>query len=633
MPNNLTNYRVFIASPRGLDDERTCFKSCIQNFNESDANHRGVHFTPVGWDITLGGVGRPQGLINEEIKTCDYFILLLHDRWGSYPGSSTETRFSSGTEEEFHVAFSLFNDTKMPMRELVLFFKAVSDRQLSDAGEQLQKVLAFRKEREKLNDFLYHTFDTIENFAELFRRHLAKWVREHETNTKINQNTGLVIDKDKIKFKDVHLSAYTSTMNDELLISAEELASSGDLVEAEVAFSKLVVKGGNPWALARYGRFLRKIGQASRAKVVLDEALDLSAEMKDIHTKAYATRQLARLQEDQGDFVSSTALLRKANALYETFSDFNGMARSLRDLGQILRKRGLLEDAIHELEEARKIYINMDNKEGQASTLGYLGLVYRSLGKLKHAELAHNESLHLQQELGNEEAQAIALGNIGVILRQQGKHEEAKQKHIDAFEIHEKLGKMQGVARELSNLGTVFRHLGELATSREYHERSLALSEQMGNKHGIAIQLSCIGQIDTLEGNYESAEKHHLKALSINKSTNEAQSIAIQYKNLATIYRLNKEVSKAKDMAYNSLNINEKYHFKSGIAQCKIELAKISLQAEEAEQANIHLVEALALSYEIGAEHDCNTIKSIIEAIKNQNTEVVGNFVQNPTLN
>jgi hypothetical protein len=33
-----------------------------------------VLFQPVGWEDILGGVGRPQKMINEDVKSSDYFI-------------------------------------------------------------------------------------------------------------------------------------------------------------------------------------------------------------------------------------------------------------------------------------------------------------------------------------------------------------------------------------------------------------------------------------------------------------------------------------------------------------------------------------------------------------------------------
>src|SRR5712692_3330443 len=106
MPTTVTSYRVFIASPSGLDDERRCFRDTLDAYNE-ELEGRGVSFAPVGWELTLGGVGRPQQLINAELIQCDYFVLVLWDRWGSPPTSGAAGQFSSGCEEEFALALEL----------------------------------------------------------------------------------------------------------------------------------------------------------------------------------------------------------------------------------------------------------------------------------------------------------------------------------------------------------------------------------------------------------------------------------------------------------------------------------------------------------------------------------------------
>ncbi len=95
MPLDITGYLVFIASPGGLQNEREAFRKTIVEANE-DALYRGAIFIPVGWEDTFAGVGRPQEIINRDLRECDYFVLLLADRWGTPTGSGND--YSSGTE-------------------------------------------------------------------------------------------------------------------------------------------------------------------------------------------------------------------------------------------------------------------------------------------------------------------------------------------------------------------------------------------------------------------------------------------------------------------------------------------------------------------------------------------------------
>ena len=84
-------------------------------------------------------MGRPQDLINEDVKKCDLFVLLLWRRWGTPSG-----KYSSGTEEEFDLACKLHKERDRP-KGIWLFFKDVPEEMMADPGVQLSKVIDFRK--------------------------------------------------------------------------------------------------------------------------------------------------------------------------------------------------------------------------------------------------------------------------------------------------------------------------------------------------------------------------------------------------------------------------------------------------------------------------------------------------------
>src|ERR1039457_6550510 len=119
VPAQVTVYCVFIASPGGLEKERRCFRDVLNKYNESEALERGVMFVPTGWETTPKGVGRPQEIINAGVRRCDYFVLVLCNRWGSPPGQSGS--YSSGTEEEFHIARECH--ANRTMQDILVFFK------------------------------------------------------------------------------------------------------------------------------------------------------------------------------------------------------------------------------------------------------------------------------------------------------------------------------------------------------------------------------------------------------------------------------------------------------------------------------------------------------------------------------
>ncbi|QNT68578.1 TPR end-of-group domain-containing protein [Defluviicoccus vanus] len=174
MPRQLTQYRIFIASPGGLQAEREGFRGKLEKFTRLHAEPRGVTFHPVGWEDTLGGAGRPQELINEDLRQCDFAVFVLHDRWGTPTGSG----HTSGTEEEWSLAEQLYQETKL--RNIALFFKAVEPRQLHDPGAQLSKVLDFKRQIEDGKRYLFKNYDSLEDFLDVLEGHLAQWLMKHE---------------------------------------------------------------------------------------------------------------------------------------------------------------------------------------------------------------------------------------------------------------------------------------------------------------------------------------------------------------------------------------------------------------------------------------------------------------------
>jgi|SRR6267154_305625 len=178
MPEDVALYRVFIATPGGLEPERREFAHTLERYNIAEAIPRQAMFFPVGWEDTLAGVGRPQSLINRDLDKCDYFVLLLWDRWGTPPGGSEQ--YTSGTEEEYRLAMTHVEDPKHSLKQVVVLFKTIEDQRLRDPGEQLRKVLAFKKELEAGRSLLFSNFRDVPEFQETLRRHLAEWLREHD---------------------------------------------------------------------------------------------------------------------------------------------------------------------------------------------------------------------------------------------------------------------------------------------------------------------------------------------------------------------------------------------------------------------------------------------------------------------
>ncbi len=293
MAETPTKYKIFIASPRGLQDVRTAFRDVIDEYNRADGKHRDVEFEPVGWEDTLPGIGRPQESIDQDVRASDYFVMVLHDRWGTPP--DTGGSFTSGTEEEFNIACQC-HAGDAPMRQIVPLFRGVPGPQLADPGRELKKVLKFRKRLERERKFLYGTFDAVEEFKAILRKLLARWVRDHERNLPPDATTRGPLLPTRAS-TEVQRPAPTPDESSSYRMykgvgKAERLAAAGKSVEAETAYAVEATRG-HPLAITFYGLFLARLGRISMAHAMFERVLELGELSQDEFCQASAHANLA----------------------------------------------------------------------------------------------------------------------------------------------------------------------------------------------------------------------------------------------------------------------------------------------------------------------------------------------------
>ena len=161
---------VFLASPSDLGAERQIVRDVADRLNSVLNRTVGWTIELLGWEDTMPGISRPQALINADVDACDLFIGMLWHRWGTPPGSGD---YTSGFEEEFDLALTRRGTSGAP--EVWLFFKRVDPDRVEDAGEQLKRVLAFRRAQEAGKELLYREFSDTNDW----RDRLYNWLLEY----------------------------------------------------------------------------------------------------------------------------------------------------------------------------------------------------------------------------------------------------------------------------------------------------------------------------------------------------------------------------------------------------------------------------------------------------------------------
>jgi tetratricopeptide (TPR) repeat protein len=571
MPSNLVSYSIFIASPSGLDEERKTFKTEINEYNDCEAHSRGVHFEPVGWEETLGGVGRPQELINEEIKKSDYFILLLWDRWGSPTGKAP---YTSGTHEEYQLAIECQKDVSAYMRQIVCFFKSVDPRQLADPGEQLKKVIEFKKERQTNKDLLYHEFDTTKLFQHWLRKYLAQWVIDHEKGKDISPKTSKpplpIAPQDEGPFVIVDKTSTDNLTTDQanVLKEAQSLANQGKLVEAEEIFSKIAISTNAPEAIKQYGIFLLNDGRLKQSETMVEKLFQIGQTTKNDHWIADSCRLFGIIYRIQGDLKKAEEMLLKASDLFGQLGDQNGLAQCLVGLGQIYRL-GNFKKSEELLLKAIEIFGSLGDEIQLAIAHESLGTVYRIKGELEKSEKSYRKALELYQALNNKAGIGNMYGGLGNIFQLREQFDQAVEMYQKSIEIDEALGRNTGLAGNYSNLAIILRDRGDIKKAKELTQKALELKESLGELEGIATCLNQLGVICLMEKEYEKAEEMFTKSLGMNERLGSLEGLASNYGNLGLLFERKGEVEKTEEMKNKILKLAEQHGSEKLITKIK----------------------------------------------------------------
>jgi tetratricopeptide (TPR) repeat protein len=509
-------YKVFIASPGGLANERKAFRDALNEYNDCDAVHRSAVFLPIGWELTLPGVGRPQALINADIETCDYFLLILWDRWGSPTEPGMKPSYSSGIEEEYHVALKCFEDPSKPMRQIVILFKSVEERQLSDPGAQLGKVLEFKKQLEDEKRLLFDTFDNVESLKQKVHRSLSGWLRDHEKGS-----LGKITD-----------TRIASPIFDQTDSGSFDLGSKiGQPSRLETERERKLAQEaaiGTPKALIRYAETLRLRGRGAQALPLLEKALNQDIQPAD---RAWALRELGRNSDRVGDFQKAERLYIESIKILESLPDSAlSLSVSFLDLHGTYINAGKYGQAEESVDAAIKLREKLDAKGGPAVRLAFALQSRASLlleeSRYSEAMVSVEKALEIRRRYSESDDTGyaevlrgrieVAFGNytnaneifvytlaewrskgletelptvmapLALLRRRQGKYLEAKELAQGALIMNERNHgpESQSVAAALDSLGMILRCLREFTDSEVAYRRCLLIRERfLGTEH------------------------------------------------------------------------------------------------------------------------------------------------------
>lgn len=560
MATNLTGINVFIASPGNLADERKQFVRIIEQVNRDAARAAGITFIPKGWEYAFAGVGRPQALINEQVEESDYLIVVLWDRWGRPPGGSSN--YTSGTEEEFRVAKQCLQSLDKPMRDIVVLFKGVDSRQLSDPGTQLRRVLDFKDELETTRELLYSNFDSSDEFEDGIRTHLHHWIRDWQGGVPPAKRHSVVesanITESEMQSTDAEpISADGSEMS--LAAQAKDAFHRGRLTKAEELFASAVSGGYDREALTENLRFLRKSGRLTAAETAATDFLKDARDADDPVGEIEALANLGILKRQQGDndaaMVYFDQAVQSARELAaDPLADEQTRLEALSTQAFLLdnqslslrRQAGRSAEALVKLDEARRIQDRAGDRRGAGHTCVNTGMLLLRLGKLDEAENSLREALAIFEELEYVNGQALALSGLAELYEAKGEYRQA----LESLNRSVAVTPEHIPNRVVLHYGTLARiliKLGDIERAREYAAQCARYSQELGTAESQANALHCQAQVAMADSNFEVAKSLLNDALELFREVSNRIGAGAVLLNLARIDLVAEDTRQARE--------------------------------------------------------------------------------------
>jgi nucleoside 2-deoxyribosyltransferase len=173
MPIDVKAYRILIASPGDVRDERNIVREQIARWNAMHTQDRKIILLPVGWetDSTPSLEDHPQAVINRQlVDSCDFLIGIFWNRLGT-PTPEAE----SGTVEEIERAHSQGKDC-------IIYF---SDKAVKPSDiDQKQKTRLEKFKKLLQPKGLTESYNSSEEFKDKVLQHINSTVSKIERNDK-----------------------------------------------------------------------------------------------------------------------------------------------------------------------------------------------------------------------------------------------------------------------------------------------------------------------------------------------------------------------------------------------------------------------------------------------------------------
>jgi tetratricopeptide (TPR) repeat protein len=353
------------------------------------------------------------------------------------------------------------------------------------------------------------------------------------------------------------------------------------------------------------------------------------SQFTELHDVAHRTlvqlglMEALNVESDEERLLQGILLSRYADALYHRSRIEESRiiaARSLDilrsfdkpDEGEIVRLLNSLALANHNLGDwqmAEKYYLeciavtsraSLNDTYATAARLN-LALMFRLQGRLLEAQAQLSDGLSESVRMEDVRGQGYAYRNLGMILTDMGRYEEARRTLDEAFTRFAQLDDAYGKALTKLYTSVLELNLANLAQAQQDADESLTMLTKLGNEYALSYALIQIAELDRFEGRYARAIQGCTRAMEILQRAKVPTQIAVCQHLQGKIAMRERRWQEANTLLRESLRTYDEHQCRQQLCSAAADLALISFEMHDVEEAIRQLHHALALATSIQA--------------------------------
>lgn len=388
----------------------------------------------------------------------------------------------------------------------------------------------------------------------------------------------------------------------------------------------------------------------SKNHVDLVEEANLLLSEGDLEGGTTLFEQASQLAKEAGEFIQQSAILNNLALVQERFgfgiAARDTLLRSLKILQRanarnenyILSNLGLIERNQGNLKLAKKYYLDafqivesllgedLDCQVAIAQSLTNLGLVSKDLSQLTEARAYLEKALNLlensrvesflctQEEENECSYVANVLSALALTLERLNDFEGARNYYLKARDAYEQAEDYENEAITLHNLGQLCDNQNKLLDALEYYFQSLTINLAYDYKLGLAENLSAIAAL-ICNINQIQLNLNHLPDIGINLSdiistwvqqvkevlTESNPSAPTAFLSLIIAFAQTNSIDQMRLLYEHILSLHQEIGYRLGQVKTLVDLALLNRDAEELDESEQNLTDALVLAEEIAA--------------------------------